>query len=390
LCGVALLLVAGCTSSASPAPAIGTLAWHAVTLPADPRGRDMVRAVSQCDGTWYAAGAILTSDGTTVPAAWASRDRVTFTPIRVSPVSYYGARDAFTTLACRGGSLVALGSSAGGAHGNPRPSTWLSTGGGPLTEHPAGFELFGGENQIGLGSMSAGPAGFLLTGARIDRTGGAGAAVWTSPTGRVFTLHDGDPGLESDVDHGITEISAAAVLGGGFLGVGDITPPHSAMAARDPLAWTSPNGVTWQRIPFPRTAADDMLLNAVSDGSGVTAVGTDGSRFTAWTASASATGWRQVGGFGEVAHGTGTQTPAVPSIVSTGTGIAYAVVSTAAEYQLWRGHDGTFTRVALPEAVSATPVRAGPRVVVAASAGPELMLGIDDGTTAHIWFAATS
>jgi hypothetical protein len=373
---VAALLLAGCTASA-PHPKFAPPAWRTVALPADPRGRDVVRAVAACPGQWYAAGAVLAPDGTTAPAVWTSRDGVAFTPMPVRPVSYYGPHNILFDIACRGADVVAVGATNGGVHGNPRTSTWVSTGGSPLVEKPSGLELYGGENAIGVGPLTAGRPGFLIVGARTDRDGGPGAAVWTSPDGVTFTLHDADPALESGPAGG-TLIAAATPAGGGYAAVGSLTP-GSPVAPRDPLAWTSADGATWTRITFPTTSADDVLLNVGPGGDGLVAVGSDGHRFTAWAASTDGTGWRERARFGSVAG-----IPGAPSVVAAGRS-AYAVVSTGTAYQLWR-LGLTPVQIALPEAVSAVPVRSGPRTVVATASGHDLMIAADDGMASHVWF----
>jgi hypothetical protein len=385
---VVALALAGCTATKPSMPVIEHLPWRTVVLPKSPSGRDVVRAVTACNGHWYIAGGILHPDGTTAPALWTSQDGANFAAMRIVTISFYGPLDALSTVTCHGGDVVAIGASSGGAHGNLRTSTWLSTAGGPLTEMPSGFELFGGGNEIGVGTVTAGPPGFLIVGARVDRSGGVGAAVWTSPDGTAFTLHDGDPALESDA-RGATEVYAAAPVAGGFVAVGAITPPHSPLAARDPIAWTSPDGSAWQRHALPHTTVDDSLLDVAQLAGNVLAIGTDGTQFTVWTADPTAAGWHVTARFGALART--TTIPLASSLVVTGSDTAYTVVSTSASYELWHGGiGGTWQQVALPETVSAAPVRSGPRVVAAAANGTELMVAADDGTAAHLWFASVS
>lgn len=354
----------------------------------------MIRAAVACAGHWYVAGAILSPADTTAPALWASSDGTSFTALPIRPRSAYGPSNVLYGVACRGADVVAVGANTGGAHGNPRTSTWLSTGGGPLTEVPAAFETYGGPDAVGVGQVAGGPAGFLIVGARINARGGLGAAVWQSPDGRAFTLVDSDPALESDA-RGTTEVHDATVLAGGYLAVGGITPPHSHLAARDPLAWRSTDGRTWQRVEFPATEPDDLLQSVTPLGDGLLAAGTDGTGFAVWSGDATGSTWRHVAHFGVT--GASTSVPDVVALiaVSQTTAVladtAYAVVSDGTQYQLWRGGLGpAWQRVGLPETVPAAPVVAGPRVVCAAAAGGQLMIAADDGTAAHVWFASTT
>jgi hypothetical protein len=383
---VILFLVAGCTSSAKKAPEPATLAWHRITLPTDPRGRDMVRAVTACAGHWYVAGGVLAKDGTTAPALWASSNGTSFTALPIAPTSAYGPSHVLSSVACRGADVVAVGASSGGAHGNPRTNTWLSRGGGPLTEAPFTFELYGGSNAVGVGRVRAGDAGYLIVGARIDAKGGGGAAVWQSPDGTgSFTLIDNDPALESD-SRGATEVDDSVVLPGGYLAVGGITPTGSHLAARDPLAWRSTGGRTWTRIGFPTTSGDDLLERVTATTTGVLAAGPDADGFAVWSGDPSGVRWRRVAHFGATVSGSAV--PAVADLVEVGSaGSAYAVVSDAAEFQLWRGTGADWQRVTLPVAVPAGPTQNGPRVVSAAASGGTLMLGVDDGNTTSVWTA---
>jgi hypothetical protein len=379
-----VLAISGCTSTAGGTPAPPVLRWRQVDLPAAPHGRDVVRAATACDGRWYVAGTILDQEGNTRPALWASSDGTSFTAVPIKPRSVYGPSDVLLSVACRGADVVAIGAKNGGAHGNPRPSTWISTAGGPLTEVVATFEQYGGESQLGLGPVAGGPVGYLIVGSRIDRAGGPGAAVWQSPDGRAFTLVDADPALESG-PAGQTEVNGAAVLASGYVAVGDLIPPGSKLASRQPLVWASPDGRTWHRtalLSSPRDAA--MMQVAPLDGS-LVSVGLDGSTYAAWSGAAGT--WSQTARFGALVAG--SELPSVPSLVTAG-GAAYAVVSDGSTYGLWRGRGARdWIQLVLPVSTQASPDGTTPRVVVAAAAGRTVMIAADDGTRASLWFTET-
>jgi hypothetical protein len=304
---LSVLLLAGCTA---------TTTWHEVTL------SGQVTALADCPGRWYAAGA---RDG--APALWTSTDATHWSAVPVHPVSAYGPVQTLSAVACTGGAVVAVGSAAGGVHGNLRTSTWYGTVGGPLTEVPSPFELFGGPRAIGVERVLVGPAGWLITGARTDANGLVGAAVWHSDDGRDFRLVDADPALESTVD-------SQTVAFGGYAGPDGYTVVGSTgLAARTPLVWTSPDGLHWHRSPVPAPARDAEIQRSTPDG---LAVGLAGTGFAAWYEG------RPTGTFGTF-HGTGLA--AVTDLVA-----GDALVYDGEAYQLWSttDHGAHWTRRDLP------------------------------------------
>lgn len=242
------------------------------------------------------------------------------------PVSAYGPVQTLSAVACTGGAVVAIGSAAGGVHGNLRTSTWYGTVGGALTEVPAGFELFGGPRAIGVDRVIVGPAGWLIVGARTDANGLVGAAVWHSSDGRDFQLVDADPALESTVD-GQTVVFGGYADPDGYTVVGSV-----GLAARTPLVWTSPDGLHWTRHPAPGTNAEIQR---------VTPDGLAGTGFAAWYHG------QPAGTFGAF-HGTGLA--AVTDLVD-----GDALVYDGSAYQLWRttDHGAHWTRRALPAKATA-------------------------------------
>jgi hypothetical protein len=307
---------------------------------------------------WYAAGAYRRPDGSTAPALWTSPDAEHWRPVPARPVSAYGPSHLLYAVACRGDTVVAIGSAAGGVHGNPRTATWRATGAGPLVETPAAFELYGGPRAIGVGQLVAGPAGWLITGARLDANGRPGAAVWVAPDGLDFHLVDADPELESDA-------RGQTVAVGGYAGPDGFTVAGSVgRTTRTPVVWTSPDGQHWRRTTLPTDAAD-AELQAIAPGGD--AAGIAGTGFASWHRDAA--GWRQTGRFGRFA-GTG-----LPQVLDLRAGVA--LVADGQRYRLWR--DGG--QLALPIPLDA----GGGRHVALAADGSRLLLAADDGTVTRLW-----
>ncbi len=295
-----LLALAGCSATQSP--------WHEVHLPGS---HAEVTALASCPGRWYAAGSVGTA-----PALWMSTDAQHWTALPTKPVSAYGPVQQLSAVACTGDTVVAIGSAAGGVHGNLRTSTWLATGGGPLVETPAPFELYGGPRAIGVDRVVVGPRGWLIVGARTDANGLAGAAVWHSLDGRSFQLVDADPALESDA-RGQTVAFAGYASADGFTVVGS-----TGLATRTPLVWSSPDGLHWQRSAVTAADRDAELQRITADG---LAVGIAGRGFAAWYHG------QPVGRFGSFA---GTGLPTVLDLTSDD-----ALVDDGQRYRLWTTTD---------------------------------------------------
>ncbi|MBO4210680.1 hypothetical protein GSF22_32500, partial [Micromonospora echinofusca] len=241
---VVLLGSAACRSEPAgpPAPRPVQVAWQAAVLPAPPgpAGRLLVRDVVTCAGRWYVVGGADAGGDQTRPAAWTSPDGVTWSPVPVAPVTYYGEQNVFYAAGCRGDRLTVLGAKNGGAHGNPRTSNWYLTG-GRLVEVAAPFELYGGPNAVNVARVAGGAAGWLIVGARRD-----GAAAWVSTDGARFELIEGAPELAGDT-RGRTTAYDVVATSSGWLAVGGLLVP--GRTAVSPVVWTSPDGRVWQRVP---------------------------------------------------------------------------------------------------------------------------------------------
>lgn len=423
---LAVALLAACeTAPAEPDRTIRPR-WQPLTLPSPPgpAGRLTVRDVATCDGRWYVVGAVANPadgvrDADTRPAAWHSSDGLVWTPLRLVPRSYYGERHVLYSVACSAGRVAVIGAKRGGAHANPRVSTWRSAPDGSLVEVTAPFELYGGPQAVDVARMSAGPGGFLIAGNRMS-----GAAVWRSRDAGRFEIVEAAPGLADDPRGGTWAFEAVATSAGWLL-VGGIV--RAGRTERDPLAWTSADGVRWQRVDLPATEEYEELQRVVLlDGLPV-AVGLRGTGFGAWrvagpvgspgpvgsagptdpapssaaptastavpSAAASTavpsvgadpvgtTGWTAVGRFGAAAR---SGVPRVRSLTVTG-GRLLTATSDGERHGLWSSDDGgvSWRVVAAP-----VPLPAGVyQDVVLRAGGDRLVLVTDDGEQSRLWWA---
>ncbi|MBQ1025717.1 hypothetical protein [Micromonospora sp. C95] len=364
---LSLLLVTGCragTPGPDEAPPLQP-DWRELTLPAPPGapGRLMLRDVTACGGRWYIVGAVGGPGDATRPAAWTSADGVSWESVRIVADSYYGRQNILYSVACRGGRFAAVGAKSGGAHANPRVSSWVRRADGALVEVRAGFELYGGPQAVNVARMVAGESNFMIVGNRVS-----GAAVWLSGAADGFEILAGVPGLATD-ERGVTWLFDATPVDGGWLAVGGIIGP--GRIDRDPLAWRSSDGRSWQREPVPGTDEYDELQRVVRVGGGPVAVGLRGRAFGGWRVGPG--GWERAGGFG-VAASSGV--PAVRGL-STFDGQLVTVVTDGVRHALWSSADRgvSWRRAVLPREVPAGPVSS---VAVFGTPG-RLLLVLDDG-----------
>ncbi|TDB69879.1 hypothetical protein E1165_27350, partial [Micromonospora sp. KC723] len=220
-CGVFAVLLAGCDPGGgreADGPEPVRPAWRQLSLPSGAAGRLVLRDVTACAGRWYAVGAVADAAGGTRPAAWFSSDGTTWVTQKLVPRTYYGQRQVLYSAACRDGRVAVLGAKRGGAHANPRTSSWRQATDGSLVEVTAPFELYGGPRAVDVARMVSGDPGWLITGNRTS-----GAAVWLSPDSTRFTLVEAAAELASDA-RGETWNFDAVQVGSGWLAVGGLVP----------------------------------------------------------------------------------------------------------------------------------------------------------------------
>ncbi|HEX2419648.1 MAG TPA: hypothetical protein VHJ83_16230, partial [Micromonosporaceae bacterium] len=329
---LALLVLSGCTTEAKPTPeGPQRVSWQRAELPMPPgpEGRIAVRDAVRCQNEWYVVGGVFGADGESRPAGWRSEDGRTWTSLRFKPRWYWAHRNVVSAVACRDGQVAMVGGKSGGAHGNPRVSTWYPRQDGVFTDVIAAFELYGGPRAVNVGRIAAGDPGWMIVGNRMS-----GAAVWTSKDATDFSLVDSDPQLASDptVDTSARDVVYTAgswtVVGSGLV---------KGQVAQVPMAWVSADGTTWERQevrPHGKGYADLQRVAPYRDG--VMAAGIDGEAFAVWRRNG--TRWRRLGHFGEM-DASGSASAFISGLTVAGSGVV-AAVSDGARYGLWASPDG--------------------------------------------------
>ncbi|NIA25677.1 MAG: hypothetical protein GWP04_08925 [Gammaproteobacteria bacterium] len=224
-----------------------------------------------------AVGSVMSSlDGSRDAAAWASPDGVTWTRVRGNDAALGGEgfQQMFDVTA-GGPGLVAVGMDSAG--GDMDAAVWTSSDGLTWSRMSEEDAALGGADEQVMASVSAGGPGLVAVG--MDSAGGgADAAVWTSPDGVTWTRVPGDEAVFGGV--GRQEMASVSAGGPGLVAVGsDASGPGGDV---DAAVWTSPDGVTWTRIPGDETvfggASDQMMLSVTAGGPGLVAVGMEVSR----------------------------------------------------------------------------------------------------------------
>ncbi len=174
----------------------------------------------------------------TASAVWTSEDGLVWTK---SPLA-----GSLNDVTAGGPGVVAVGRDSGAAAvwTSPDGTTWAR-----VPHDPAIFGHGGGE----MWQVAAGEAGLVAVG-WLNGTG----AVWTSPDGLDWSVHLG-AGMEHRSVHP-PGIQAVAATPQGFVGIGNEETIEDACGEGAPgdcrvMIWTSPDGVTWTRVPHD----DDVL-----------------------------------------------------------------------------------------------------------------------------------
>lgn len=382
LAGLVTAAPAGCDADADDGrPDEVVLDWRAVDLPVPPgrQGRLAVRDATVCGDAWVLVGGVFMTSDRSRPAVWSSSDGSTWTSLPVAPKDYWAKRSVLTSVACReDGSTAMIGGKSGGAHGNPRVSSWYQREDGVFVDVIAGYTLYGGAEATNVSRIAAGPGGFLISGNRVS-----GAAVWTSADAREFALHDDVPELVSGPDRATLAIGQVhdgerwVVVGSASL---------TGRLARVPMAWTSPDGLTWTDEDVPRTDEfNDLEQVAVVDDE-LVALGLRGQAYGVWTREADGR-WELGEAFGAVQTSWGS--PAVSSLVSLPTGAGQdrrllASVADGESYQLWSSTaPDSWSRVSVP----LKPEVGSERNLSVSARGQDVLLVADDGANGRVWLA---
>jgi len=214
-----------------------------------------------------------------VAAVWTSVDGVTWSRVPHDDAVFPPGWMSSVTVG--GPGLVAVGSAE-----DDVAAVWTSPDGITWSRVPHDAAIFGGEgNQRTMNSVAAGGPGLVAVGDH--RTGGGWvyAAVWTSPDGITWSRVPHDEAAFGQ--SGVQSMSSVTAGPSGLVAVGSETSKGA------PAVWTSPDGITWSRVPHDEAAfgSEGSQMNSVtSGGPGLVAVG------STWLGTPDAVIWTSVDG----------------------------------------------------------------------------------------------
>jgi hypothetical protein len=215
------------------------------------------------------------------PGLWRSDDvRGGWHSVRLAPATYYGRRADLFRVATDGRRVVALGRRIGGAHGNPRVTSWTGTL-DELRETEQPFELFGGPDSISVADLALDAQGGVALGSWAPHGEASGVTVWRQ-RGTGWQRFDHVPGLASQVTvvgSDLTTPGALAVRAGEPVVVGWTV--HLGGGVRLQATFWQPTGQTWQPVTLPSDG--DGQARALACGAQVcTVVGSSSGRLAVW------------------------------------------------------------------------------------------------------------
>ena len=255
-------LVAGCSSSASEptsAPASTTTTTTTTSSPSSPAAAFQWQRVTPGDETLPSGmeevvvggpGLVAVggdgSGGDFDAAVWVSSDGNAWDRVAHDDLVFGGPGDQIVRdLTAGGPGLVAIGFDTSGDDWDA--VVWTSADGLAWTRVPDTNDVFGGPGMQVAHGMVASERGIVAVGVETDEEGDQDVAVWTSPDGLTWMRVPHD----EDVFGGEGNQAAHAVTHGdfGFVAAGYDAELAGGGADFDAAMWVSPDGERWSRVP---------------------------------------------------------------------------------------------------------------------------------------------
>ncbi len=268
--------VAATVPAPDPAPVVWTRNTGQDSFGGD--NRQVMQSVTTGGPGLVAVGWDETDSGENA-AVWTSPDGITWTRIPNNDALGRDGGRRMLSVTAGGPGLVAVGWDE--TSGDEDAAVWTSPDGMTWTRIPNSDTLGGEDGQVML-SVTAGGPGLVVVGFHIPG-GDQDAAVWTSVDGITWTRVPHDDALGGD---GAQRMLSVTTGGPGLVAVGQ----DGSGGGEDAAVWTSPDGITWTRVPHHDALGGDggqRMSSVIAGGPGLVAVGWDdtdaGENAAVWT-----------------------------------------------------------------------------------------------------------
>ncbi len=207
-------------------------------------------------------------------AVWTSPDGVTWSRVPHDEAVFGGeASQAMASVTVGGPGLVAVGSD--GPTDDSDAAVWTSPDGITWSRVPHDDAVLGGEGDQSMNSVTVGGPGLVAVGSE-GPLSNSNAAVWTSPDGVTWSRVPHDNAVFGS--EGDQSMNSVTVGGPGLVAVGSVGSGGDSDAA----VWTSTDGITWSRVPDDEAAVlggrlSQLMLDVTVGGPGLVVVGSEGS-----------------------------------------------------------------------------------------------------------------
>lgn len=212
-------------------------------------------------------------------AVWTSMDGFTWSRVPHDETVFGGVdSQVIYDVTVGGPGLVAVGGDGGRGWWDNNPeqnaAVWASVDGVTWSRVPHDETVFSSGGSPVMLSVTVGGPGLVAVGADLGPTNLAETPVWTSPDGITWTR-------VPDQGAGRGAMTSVTAGGPGVVAVGNFGDPAFANGA-----WTSPDGITWSRVTDDEAVfggAEDVWISDVTvAGPGLLAVGEHGGDAAVW------------------------------------------------------------------------------------------------------------
>jgi len=251
---VVLLALAGCTTPDAPSPdsqpestrTPDRPAWTEVELPGDV---SPVTLTELPDGLLVGArdeGAVA---GRMAPRLLRLRGDA-WRGVPLEPRSYYARLARWRSVVSDGRRVFALGAFPGGAHGNPRVTTWAGTL-RDVHEEPQQWTTFGGSNAGGIVALALGREQPYVVGSWWVDGPGLDISLWSRRGSRWVRGSSVGTPLASADDRMVTVASAAIGPGGDLLLAGSVIDLGGGSVTERAAVWSREPTAGWHLTILP-------------------------------------------------------------------------------------------------------------------------------------------